>query len=94
MFGTIKFFNIPKGYGFILSDGGEQYFMHRTNFVRDSGEVPTAGMKVRFDVGQGFGGRDAQAIHVQAVHTPTVHAPAEKDALEGFTATAFPTAVK
>ncbi len=34
--GTVKFFNMAKGFGFIKSDAGEEYFFHRTN-VKSSG---------------------------------------------------------
>lgn len=35
MKGFVKFFDNNKGYGFIESDSGEDYFVHYTNIISD-----------------------------------------------------------
>ena len=35
MKGFVKFFDNKKGYGFIESDNGEDYFVHYTNIISD-----------------------------------------------------------
>lgn len=47
--GTVKFFNNAKGFGFITSAEGKEYFVHKTSVegtIRD-------GDTVSFEVGQG-----------------------------------------
>ncbi len=31
--GTVKFFNVTKGFGFIKEDGGEEIFVHATGLI-------------------------------------------------------------
>ncbi|MBC3236929.1 cold-shock protein [Pseudomonas lurida] len=46
--GTIKFFSVDKGFGFITpSDGSREVFVHVTDL---RGESVTAGQKVSYDV--------------------------------------------
>ncbi len=51
MTGTVKFFNVAKGYGFITADGGEDIFFHQSN-VKETGFRDTLkqGDVVVFDV--------------------------------------------
>lgn len=60
MEGTVKWFNIKKGYGFITGDDGEDYFVHYTAiedqaFVRDND-------RVSFDTAQTERGKQAQNV--------------------------------
>ena len=60
MEGTVKWFNIKKGYGFITGDDGEDYFVHYTAikdkaFVRDNDHVS-------FDPAQTERGKQAQNV--------------------------------
>lgn len=48
--GTIKWFDKKKGYGFILSDGGDEYFFHYSSLLKDGFKTIDPGQKVLFDV--------------------------------------------
>ena len=48
MEGTIKFFNSPRGYGFISHEGGKDAYVHRDD-VLDGTEL-NEGDRVSFDV--------------------------------------------
>ena len=48
--GTIKFFNISKGFGFIADDeGGDDVFVHISGLSADSDMSLSEGQKVIFD---------------------------------------------
>ncbi len=52
--GTVKWFNVKKGFGFIVpDDGGEELFVHHSE-VKTGGHADLAeGQKVEFSIGQG-----------------------------------------
>ena len=61
MNGTVKFFNESKGFGFIQSDDGKEYFVHQTGLkegvrLRDNDSVT-------FDVEEGD--RGPKAVNVE-----------------------------
>jgi len=51
MEGTVKFFNVTKGFGFITVEGGEDVFFHQSN-VKETGfrDQLKQGDLVSFDV--------------------------------------------
>ena len=49
--GTVKFFNVQKGYGFIVQDnGGPEVFVHVTAVERAGLTGLAEGQKLRFDI--------------------------------------------
>ena len=61
--GIVKFYNEEKGYGFILGDDGEDYFVHVTNVTY--GIVLEEHDRVDFDKEKND--RGFQAVNVQIV---------------------------
>ncbi len=61
--GTVKFFNVSKGFGFITPDSGEDLFFHISEIL---GQEPRDGDKVKFDIGSGK--RGPCAVQVQLTH--------------------------
>ena len=60
--GTVKFFNVAKGFGFIApDDGGKDVFVHAND---TGGAVLQEGTKVEFEVVQGKKGPQASAVRV------------------------------
>jgi cold shock protein len=60
--GTVKFFNVAKGFGFISPDeGGKDVFVHAND---TGGAVLQEGTKVEFEVVQGKKGPQASAVRV------------------------------
>jgi len=49
--GTVKFFNATKGFGFIVTEAGEEVFFHKSH-VKDTGFRSTLqqGDTVQFDI--------------------------------------------
>lgn len=60
--GTVKFFNVSKGFGFITPDSGADLFFHISEI---QGEQPKDGDKVEFEVGQGKKGPVATKVTVK-----------------------------
>jgi CspA family cold shock protein len=51
--GTIKRLVSDKGFGFIASDDGQEYFFHQSACTGTPFDALTEGMSVTFDKGQG-----------------------------------------
>ena len=57
--GTVKFFNVVKGFGFITpDDGGKDVFVHQSGLTDEI----TEGDKVSFDVQEGPKGLNAANV--------------------------------
>lgn len=54
--GTVKFFNASKGFGFITSGKGKDYFIHVSGL---NGVTLNDGVKVEFETRQGQKGLEA-----------------------------------
>jgi len=54
--GTVKFFNTTKGFGFITSSKGKDYFIHTSNL---KGITLTDNARVEFETRQGQKGLEA-----------------------------------
>ena len=60
MKGKVKFFNESKGFGFIASEDGKEYFVHSTGLVGTSSLVKDE--EVTFEVEQGDKGPKAVKV--------------------------------
>lgn len=61
--GTVKWFNISKGYGFIERESGKDVFVHFSNIVQEGFESLKDGQQVTFDVEESE--RGPQAVEVK-----------------------------
>ncbi|OOV81413.1 cold-shock protein [Acinetobacter sp. ANC 5600] len=62
--GTVKWFNEAKGYGFILSDAGEDLFAHYSEVKIDGFKVLLEGQRVEFEITNGKKGKQASNINI------------------------------
>lgn len=62
--GTVKWFNESKGFGFILSDTGEDLFAHYSEIKMNGFKVLREGQRVQFEITQGKKGKQASNINI------------------------------
>jgi len=62
--GTVKWFDVRKGYGFIEMDDGSDVFVHYSDIRNDGFKTLYEGQLVRFDIEQRPRGQ--AAVNVQA----------------------------
>ena len=60
--GTVKWFDVRKGYGFIQRDNGGDIFVHVNDMADPSARALEDGERVSFVVGQGQKGPAAQNV--------------------------------
>ncbi len=60
--GTVKWFNVDKGYGFIGRESGEDVFVHFTGIQGEGYRTLEEGDRVSFDVTKGPKGPQAENI--------------------------------
>ena len=61
-YGTVKFFNEEKGFGFIAVENGEDIFVHFSNIEGTGRRSLAAGQEVEFEIGQGQKGLEAKNV--------------------------------
>ncbi|WP_281411953.1 cold-shock protein [Motiliproteus sediminis] len=62
--GTVKWFNVTKGFGFITRDQGDDVFVHFRSIRGTGHRSLTEGQRVRFDVVQSDKGLQAEDVSV------------------------------
>lgn len=62
--GQVKWFNPNKGYGFILSDDGQEIFVHFRAVHNGDRRTLRQGQKVRFSIRQSERGDQADDVHI------------------------------
>ena len=61
--GTVKFFNVTKGFGFIVPDGTtDDVFAHFSQIQMEGYKTLAVGQEVEFDLTEGDKGKQAQNI--------------------------------
>lgn len=66
--GTVKFFNLDKGYGFIKpDDGGRDIFVHVTALERAGLRALAEGQRVSFEIEPDKKGKGPKAVNLQLV---------------------------
>ena len=60
--GTVKWFNDAKGYGFISREGVTDVFVHFRSINMDGRKTLTEGQAVKFTVGEGLKGPQAENV--------------------------------
>jgi len=64
MKGTVKFFNVRKGFGFIAGEDGKEYFVHQSALPESV--ILNENDAVTFDVEQGDRGPKAVNVSLEA----------------------------
>ena len=74
--GKVKWFNDPKGYGFIGVDGQKDVFVHFTAIKKDGYRSLSEGQVVQFEIIEGSKGMSAANVtvisHFSAVRVPII----------------------
>lgn len=60
--GTVKWFNVKKGYGFITRDSGDDVFVHYRNIRGQGRRSISEGQRVEFEVIEGEKGLQADEV--------------------------------
>lgn len=63
--GTVKWFNDRKGFGFITTSDGSDYFVHHTSIQGDGFKTLPEGAEVQFEVEQSE--RGPKAVNVSVI---------------------------
>ncbi|MDP3917438.1 MAG: cold shock domain-containing protein [Nanoarchaeota archaeon] len=81
MQGTVKWFKLQKGYGFILGEDGNEYFAHHTAIPE--GVVLNKDDKVEFEPSESEKGKQAKDIKVVGVAEKSEEDP-EQDSEDDY----------
>ena len=64
MIGKVKWFDSKKGYGFILTEEGQEIFVHYTGIVAEGFRALTEGQNVEYEIGSSDKGQQAIGVTV------------------------------
>lgn len=64
MFGTVKWFDDTKGFGFIQTEQGSDVFVHHSAILGMGFKTLSEGQRVKFDVTSGPKGQQASNVEV------------------------------
>lgn len=64
MFGTVKWFDDAKGFGFIQTEQGDDVFVHHSAIMGMGFKTLSEGQRVKFDVTNGPKGQQASNVEV------------------------------
>lgn len=64
LFGTVKWFDDTKGYGFIQTEQGSDVFVHHSAIMGMGFKTLSEGQKVKFDVTNGPKGQQAANVEI------------------------------
>ncbi|HON80412.1 MAG TPA: cold shock domain-containing protein [Spirochaetota bacterium] len=62
--GTVKWFNDQKGFGFITTSEGKDYFVHHTSILGEGFKTLQEGAEVQFEIEKGEKGPRAVRVSV------------------------------
>lgn len=62
--GVVKWFNANKGYGFIVSEGGEDVFVHYSAIAGDGFKTLEEGSNVEYELAENERGKQAREVTV------------------------------
>ena len=65
-YGTVKWFNARRGYGFLTGEDGNDYFVHHSNIVMDGFRTLSSGQAVTYGIEKDDKERNA-AVNVKLV---------------------------
>ena len=72
MNGVIRKWDLERGFGWLASPNGRNYFCHITNWLEP--DAPTVGRAVEFELGPGVNGKPQQAVSARYVIDAGVNA--------------------
>ncbi|MFY9324241.1 MAG: cold-shock protein [Syntrophomonadaceae bacterium] len=64
MYGTVKWFDNTKGFGFIQTEQGDDIFVHHTAITGTGFKTLNEGQRVKFDVTTGPKGQQASNVEI------------------------------
>ncbi|OHD71382.1 MAG: cold-shock protein [Spirochaetes bacterium RBG_16_49_21] len=62
--GKVKWFNDQKGFGFITSRDGKDYFVHHSSIIGEGFKTLPEGQEVQFEIVQGEKGPKAVQVSI------------------------------
>jgi len=64
LYGTVKWFDNSKGFGFIQTEQGDDIFVHHTAITGTGFKTLNEGQRVKFDVTTGPKGQQASNVEI------------------------------